>query len=64
MWGQIDGKSKIEIARQTLSQVLKTLPKDLQLGLIAYGHREKGIVLISKKLLGPALVIHKLFPPQ
>ena len=42
MWGQIDGKAKIEIARKTLGQVLGGLPSDLELGLIAYGHREKG----------------------
>jgi len=42
MWGQIDGKAKIEIARKTLSDVLGSLPSDLELGLIAYGHREKG----------------------
>ncbi|MEM7059713.1 MAG: VWA domain-containing protein [Pseudomonadota bacterium] len=42
MWGQIDGKAKIEIARKTLGQVLGGLPSDLELGLIAYGHRKKG----------------------
>ncbi len=42
MWGQIDGKAKIEIARETLSKVLASVPDELELGLIAYGHREKG----------------------
>jgi len=42
MWGQIDGKPKLEIARQTLRKVLTTVPADMELGLIAYGHREKG----------------------
>ena len=42
MWGQIDGKTKIEIARETLGDVLQSLPQDLELGLMAYGHREKG----------------------
>ena len=42
MWGQIAGKSKIEIARETLSRVVDTLPKDLNLGLVAYGHNRKG----------------------
>lgn len=42
MWGQIDGKPKLEIARETLRTVLQTVPADLELGLIAYGHREKG----------------------
>lgn len=42
MWGQIDGRSKIEIARDTLDRVLGTLPSNLQLGMIAYGHTRKG----------------------
>lgn len=42
MWGQIEGKSKIEIARETLTGVLEEVPNDLELGLIAYGHRRKG----------------------
>ena len=42
MWGQISQKSKIEIARETMSTVLGTLPGELQLGLIAYGHNRKG----------------------
>ena len=42
MWGQIDGKPKLEIARETLRTVLATIPADLELGLMAYGHREKG----------------------
>ncbi|MDW6025101.1 VWA domain-containing protein [Mesorhizobium sp. BAC0120] len=42
MWGQIDGKPKLMIARETLHSVLPTLPPDLELGFMAYGHREKG----------------------
>ncbi len=42
MWGQIDGRPKLEIARETLKSVLPTLPEGLELGLMAYGHREKG----------------------
>jgi Ca-activated chloride channel family protein len=42
MWGQIDGKTKIEIARETLGGVLQSVPGDLELGMIAYGHRAKG----------------------
>ncbi|MEP0521033.1 MAG: VWA domain-containing protein [Hyphomicrobiales bacterium] len=42
MWGQIGGKSKIEIARDTLDGVVKEFPPELQLGLIAYGHNRKG----------------------
>jgi len=42
MWGQIDGRPKLEIARDTVKDVLSRLPPDRELGLIAYGHREKG----------------------
>ena len=42
MWGQIDGVAKITIARDTLGEVMKSVPSDLELGLIAYGHRDKG----------------------
>lgn len=42
MWGQIDGEAKISIARRTLEQVLGTIPDTLELGFMAYGHRDKG----------------------
>ncbi|OIO71073.1 MAG: hypothetical protein AUJ58_01150 [Zetaproteobacteria bacterium CG1_02_55_237] len=41
MWGQINGKSKIEIAREVIADVLKGWNPDTRLGLIAYGHRNK-----------------------
>jgi len=42
MWGQIDGTAKIVTARETLSRVVGGFPKDLEVGLIAYGHNRKG----------------------
>ena len=42
MWGQIGGEAKIAIARSTLGKVLTTLPDNLELGFMAYGHRDKG----------------------
>ncbi|MAY62343.1 MAG: hypothetical protein CML29_09030 [Rhizobiales bacterium] len=42
MWGQIEGRTKIETARETLSTVLSEIPADSKIGLIAYGHRRKG----------------------
>ncbi|MEO1701877.1 MAG: hypothetical protein AAFR71_07465 [Pseudomonadota bacterium] len=42
MWGQFDGKTKIEIAREILGKVLSGVPLGLALGLIAYDHRQKG----------------------
>jgi len=54
MWGQIDGKTKIEIARETLAGVLPSIPDDMQLGLIAYGHREKGVCTDIEQIVAPA----------
>lgn len=42
MWGQIDGRAKIEIARETLSTVLSEVTSDMNIGMIAYGHRVRG----------------------
>jgi Ca-activated chloride channel family protein len=42
MWGQIDGKSKVEIARTAVGDLLGRVPADRGLGLVAYGHRREG----------------------
>jgi Ca-activated chloride channel family protein len=42
MWGQIDGRTKAELAREAVATVLDGLPADRSLGLLAYGHRRKG----------------------
>lgn len=42
MWGQIDGKAKHEIAQEALRNMLENTPDSMTLGLMAYGHREKG----------------------
>lgn len=42
MWGQIDGRAKLEIARDALASVLVGVDPASELGLMAYGHREKG----------------------
>ena len=42
MWGQIDGRAKLEIAREALDSVLSALDPVTEIGLMAYGHREKG----------------------
>jgi len=54
MWGQIDGKPKLEIARETLREVLQSLPADKELGLMAYGHREKGSCEDIELIVPPA----------
>ncbi|OCW57073.1 vWA domain-containing protein [Hoeflea olei] len=42
MWGQIDGRAKLEMAREAVADVVTRLPAGQELGLIAYGHRSKG----------------------
>ena len=61
MWGQIGGQTKLEIAQASLTEVLKSIPAETELGLIAYGHREKGscgdIELIVPPAAGTAAAI-------
>ena len=37
MWGQLDGKTKKEIASEVLATTVGNLPEDQNVGLIAYG---------------------------
>ena len=54
MWGQIDGRPKVDIARETLRTVLQSVPADMELGLMAYGHREKGSCADIELVVPPA----------
>ena len=42
MWGQINGTAKITIAKEAMDLIVKDLPEDINIGLVAYGHRRKG----------------------
>ena len=42
MWGQIEGKTKIEIAREVVGDMVDKMDVTRPLGLVAYGHRQKG----------------------
>ncbi|HWT15934.1 MAG TPA: VWA domain-containing protein [Patescibacteria group bacterium] len=42
MWGQIEGRSKVEIARDAVADLVQTWTPGADLGLVAYGHRRKG----------------------
>ena len=42
MWGQLEGKTKKEIATTVLSTSVNNLSEKQQIGLVAYGHRQKG----------------------
>lgn len=41
MWGEIDGRHKILIARDVVGDLLEQLPENIGLGLMAYGHNRK-----------------------
>jgi hypothetical protein len=41
MWGQVEGKAKIEIARTVMGDMMGKLPADVQAGLMVYGHNRK-----------------------
>ena len=41
MWGQMDGKTKKEIAADILTNTVTGLKDDQQIGFMAYGHRRK-----------------------
>ena len=42
MWGQVEGTPKITIARDVIQGLLDDWNPDVELGVTAYGHREKG----------------------
>ena len=42
MWGQIQGKAKIEIAKSVMADLIDSIPANFQTGLTVYGHRRKG----------------------
>ncbi|MAS96739.1 MAG: hypothetical protein CMO55_26405 [Verrucomicrobiales bacterium] len=53
MWGQVEGRPKIEIARDSVASVVNNLPPNTRLGLMAYGHRQKGDCADIELLLPP-----------
>jgi Ca-activated chloride channel homolog len=42
MWAQLEGKTRIEIARAVIGDMLAQVPAERALGLVAYGHRREG----------------------
>ncbi len=53
MWGQIDGVSKIEIAREVMADLVNGWSEDTNLGLVAYGHRSEGDCRDIETLIEP-----------
>lgn len=54
MWGEIEGRPKLEIARETVASALSGMPADRSLGLMAYGHRTRGDCDDIELLVPPA----------
>ncbi len=42
MWGRVDGKLKIQAAKEAMTTLLKETPDEVQCGVMVYGHRRKG----------------------
>jgi len=56
MWGKIDGKAKIDIARAAIAQIIEGVDKNLHLGLMVYGHRKRGDCADIEMLIQPGPV--------
>ena len=56
MWGQIEGISKIEIARDVMADLVETWPQSTNLGLLAYGHRRAGDCTDIEMMIAPGPV--------
>lgn len=53
MWQQVEGRSKVEIARDAVDSMLGNWNGDTALGLIAYGHRRRGDCADIEVLIEP-----------
>jgi Ca-activated chloride channel family protein len=42
MWEKLQGKTKIAIAKEKMTELIRALPPSTRIGLEVYGHREKG----------------------
>jgi len=55
MWGQVDGRAKIEIAKEAMAEFLESADPSVEIGLMAYGHRRKGDCDDIEELSAPTL---------
>ena len=65
MWGQVQGKTKIEIAKEVMTDLVQNLPDTTTAGLTAYGHRRQGDCqdveqLVSLQPLNKKILIEKI----
>ena len=42
MWGRVDGKIKIQVAKEVMTTLIKETPSGIDCGILVYGHRKKG----------------------
>lgn len=54
MWGQVDGRPKLQIAQEALRTALQSLPTDRAVGFMAYGHRDSASCEDIELLVPPA----------
>lgn len=54
MWGEIDGVSKVEIAREVIGDLIATWPEGANVGLMAYGHRREADCSDIETLIAPS----------
>ncbi|MDF3362753.1 VWA domain-containing protein [Sulfitobacter sp. Ks41] len=64
MWGQIDGISKMEIARDVLGDLVQGWSAETNLGLVAYGHRSQGDCTDIETLVTPQPADKEAFQAQ
>src|SRR5436189_3014119 len=53
MWGQVGGQTKIDILKTSLAGVLGELETTGDVGVVAFGHREKGNCADIEELIPP-----------
>ncbi len=61
MAGRIQGRTKMEIARESVAQLVNGLGADVHLGLMAYGHRRKGDCSDIELLIPPGPIDRAAF---
>jgi len=64
MWGKVDAKHKIEIARDVVAETISKWDSGTDLGLIAYGHNKKGDCGDIETLISPGPVDADTFNAQ
>ncbi|MCF8127122.1 MAG: VWA domain-containing protein [Deltaproteobacteria bacterium] len=42
MWGRVDGKIKIQVAKEVMNTLVEETPEGIDCGIMVYGHRKKG----------------------